>query len=99
MDWELLPNELKIEDFKDFCLRCDKIYDLFWGNFAPFFDIAIYRDYLLQEVTFAYSENNQTKLAGIAWEFLMGDIDQNELFYIFIHLPRKYKFLKGGKRI
>lgn len=81
MNWEQMPKELKILSFKDFCIRCDEVYDAFWEYFAPFFDITIYRDYLLENVEFSNKSDKQDQLAGLAWEYLMGDIDREELFW------------------
>lgn len=75
-----VPIGLKIVDFKDFCMRCDEIYALFWDDFAPFFDIAKYRAYLLKKVKFSNKQNKQETIAGITWEYLMGDIDKEDLF-------------------
>lgn len=88
VDWEKLPIELKVIDFKDFCIRCDEIYDLFWENFAPFFDIATYRYYLLNDVLFSTNENKQEAFAGIAWEYLMGDILKEQLYEFWTHARR-----------
>lgn len=85
-----IPKELKITSFKDFCIRCEDLYDLFWEEFAPFFDIAIYRDYLLENVLFSPNFDRQEMLAGKCWEFLMGDIDRNDL-YVVLAIVRREK--------
>lgn len=77
-----IPNELKVFSFKDFCIRCEDIYDYFWEQYAPFFDIVEYRDYLLFIVKFNERKLEQDRLAGVCWEFLMGDIDTETLFEI-----------------
>ena len=84
-----IPRDLKVLSYKDFCIRCEELYDLFWDSFAPFFDIAIYRDYLLEEVEFAQNAEKQEMLAGQCWEFLMGDIDRSQL-YIVLATIRRY---------
>lgn len=71
---------LRVYSFLDFCIRCEEIYAYFWENFAPFFDIAIYRDYLLEEVPFSQNAEKQEMYAGLAWEFLMGDIFRRDLY-------------------
>lgn len=73
---------LKIHSFLDFCIRCEEIYEFFWEEFTPNFNIGIYRDYLLDEVVFSENEEKQRALAGICWEFLMGDIDRIQLYDI-----------------
>ena len=85
-----MNNKLKILSFKDFCIRREEVYSTFWVEYAPFFDIAEYRDYLLEEVVLAKSNLMQTKLAGIIWEYLMGDIDDDELINFWIHLRHNY---------
>ena len=90
MNWNELPSELKILSFKDFCIRCEEVYDTFWEYFAPFFDIAIYRDYLLYDVKLSNNEDNQETLAEKAWEFLMGDINGEDLYWYFASLKRGY---------
>lgn len=79
-----VPKNLRVFSFKDFCIRCEELYDLFWEYFAPFFDIAIYRDYLLEDVCFSNSKDKQEMLAGKCWEFLMGDIDKNDLYSLIV---------------
>ena len=81
LDWSKLPNGLQIYDFKDFCIRCEEVYNLFWEAYAPFFDITIYREYLLNDVYFSKNKNRQETLAGLVWEYLMGDLS----------LPHNYK--------
>lgn len=77
-----MPKELKVFSFFDFCIRCEEIYNYFWDFYAPFFDIAIYRDYLLENVKFSENKEKQRGLAGICWEFLMNDINKKELYEI-----------------
>ena len=89
MNWESLPITLKIDNSKDFCIRCEDIYDTFWGQFAPFFDIAIYRDYLLYYVSFSKAETRQVNMAGVAWEFLMGDLTRGELYEFWLNPNKK----------
>lgn len=84
----MIPNTLKIISFKDFCIRCEEIYQYFWENFAPFFDIAIYRDYLLDKVYFSSKKERQEQVAGKCWEYLMGDLTSSELFYFFASTKR-----------
>lgn len=79
MDWEEMPVDLKLYSFKDFCIRHNEVYDAFWGYYAPFFDIAIYRDYLLYDVVFSDKPDRQRNIAGVIWEFLMGDLEEEEL--------------------
>ena len=83
-----IPRIMIIISFKDFCIRCEEIYQYFWENFAPFFDIAIYRDYLLYEVEFSNKNDKQEQIAGKCWEFLMGDLTNEELFYFFASIKR-----------
>lgn len=90
MNWNTLPSELKILSFKDFCIRCDEVYDAFWEYFAPFFDITIYRDYLLEDTILARKPVRQEQLAGKIWEYLMGDLDRTRLMEFWIHLRRNY---------
>jgi hypothetical protein len=91
MNWETLPNSLKVSNSKDFCMRCEDIYDTFWERFAPFFDISIYRDYLLEQVEFSKKASRQLKMAGVAWEFLMGDLTRGELFEFWLYPNKKEK--------
>lgn len=86
MKVDKLPIGLKIIDFKDFCIRCDEIYDLFWENFAPFFDIAEYRQYLLEKVFFSNNKIKQETVAGVVWEYLMGDILKEQLYEFWTHI-------------
>lgn len=78
-----IPRELILHSFKDFCIRYEEIYDCFWNDYEPYYDIAIYRDYILENVHLANSESRQEFLAGLIWEYLMGDIDISYLFYIY----------------
>lgn len=71
---------LKIHNFFDFCIRCDEIYEYFWDFYAPFFDFAEYRDYLLYKVHFHDNKDKQEMYAGFCWEYLMGDILKSELY-------------------
>ena len=79
---EIVPLELQIVDFKDFATRCEDIYFYFWDSFAPLNDIIIYRKYLLERVEFSKYEERQVKIAGIVWEYLMGDIDEDVIYSI-----------------
>lgn len=91
MGFDKLPSGLKLTDFKDFCIRCEEIYELFWEVFAPFFDITIYRDYLLYGVCFSNNKQRQETISGVAWEYLMGDINRDELIDFMIHLRHGYE--------
>lgn len=84
-----IPRELMVYSFKDFCIRCDDLYDFFWEHYAPFNDIAIYRDYLLFDVFFSKSEFRQEMFAGACWEYLMGDLNTQQLFDICWKEARK----------
>lgn len=78
-----IPRKLRLYSFKDFCIRYEEIYDYFWDCYASFNDIAIYRDYILEKVHLADSPARQEFLAGLIWEFLMGDIDESDMFYVY----------------
>lgn len=78
-----IPKELRIHSFKDFCIRYEELYDYFWEEYAPERDITEYREYLLSEVSLASSSIKQEYLAGLIWEYLMGDIDIDYLFHIY----------------
>lgn len=90
MNWEEVPKELKIVSFKDFCIRREEIYDAFWELFAPFNDIIAYRDYILFDIHLSSSKYRQETLAGKIWEYLMGDILDEELIDFWIHLKPSY---------
>ena len=89
MEWHKIPIELKFYSFKDFCMRCEEIYDVFWEYYAPFFDIEEYRDYILFGVHLADRKIKQEQLAGNIWEFLMGDIDTDTLLCLLANSRKK----------
>lgn len=78
-----IPRELKIYSLRDFIVRRGEIYSYFWDKFAPFFDIVIYRDYLLYNVKFSNNKSKQENIAGTLWEYLMGDINDIDLMGFF----------------
>ena len=75
-----MTNEtLVILSLKDFLLRSEDIYEQFWDDFAQNHDITEYRDYLLYSVSFSESQTMQETIAGIVWEYLMGDLIDSDL--------------------
>ena len=76
----MIYKALEIISYRDFIIRCDEIYEVFWEDFVPNYDIAIYREYLLNSVMFSDKPERQETLAGRAWEYLMGDIDEEDLY-------------------
>ena len=69
-----IPRELILISYKDFLNRYKDVYESFWQYFVPFFDIGIYRDYLLKVAPLAENPDTQIKRAEQIWEYLMGDI-------------------------
>ena len=73
---------LKIRDYKDFCKRCERIYHDFWLFYAPFFSLRDYKNYLYNEIIFIENKKKNKTIADKCWEYLMGDVNRNDLYSI-----------------
>lgn len=70
-----MVDKIKFDNFDDFYNRADEILSNFeLVSLLPFFSLREYKNYV-------YGKNMASKYKDRIWEYLMGDIEKEDLIY------------------